>query len=152
VESYLLNPVWTLEKDLNEARLRMARIPAGAELILNKVSAAPGFRIGNVHVFAGVPAIMQAMLDEVAPTLKTSARMQSQTVRADLREGDIGSELGAVAKAHPEVVIGSYPFFDDKRGPNTNVVIRARDPDKLAAAARSVEQMLECMRAALQRG
>jgi hypothetical protein len=77
--------------------------------------------------------------------------MQSQTVRADLREGDIGSELGAVAKAHPEVVIGSYPFFDDKRGPNTNVVIRARDPDKLAAAARSVEQMLECMRAALQR-
>ena len=112
----------------------------------------PGFRIGNVHVFAGVPAIMQAMLDEVAPTLKTSVRMQSQTVRADLREGDIGSELGAVAKAHPEVVIGSYPFFDDKRGPNTNVVIRARDPDKLAAAARSVEQMLERMRAALQRG
>ena len=140
------------EKDLNEARLRMARIPSGADLILNKVSAAPGFRIGNVHVFAGVPAIMQAMLDEVAPTLKTSVRMQSQTVRADLREGDIGSELGAVAKAHPEVVIGSYPFFDDKRGPNTNVVIRARDPDKLAAAARSVEQMLERMRAALQRG
>ena len=140
------------EKDLNEARLRMARIPSGADLILNKVSAAPGFRIGNVHVFAGVPAIMQAMLDEVAPTLKTGTRMQSQTVRADLREGDIGSELGAVAKAHPEVVIGSYPFFDDKRGPNTNVVIRARDPDKLAAAARSVEQMLERMRAALQRG
>jgi molybdenum cofactor synthesis domain-containing protein len=140
------------EKDLNEARLRMARIPAGADLILNKVSAAPGFRIGNVHVFAGVPAIMQAMLDEVAPTLKTGARMQSQTMRADLREGDIGSELGAVAKAHPEVVIGSYPFFDDKRGPNTNVVIRARDPDKLAAAARSVEEMLARMRAALQRG
>src|SRR5882724_1899196 len=85
------------EKDLNEARLRMARIPKGADLILNKVSAAPGFRIGNVHVMAGVPTIMQAMLDEVAPTLKTSVRMQSQTVRADLREGDIGSELGAIA-------------------------------------------------------
>jgi molybdenum cofactor synthesis domain-containing protein len=140
------------EKDLNEARLRMARIPAGADLILNKVSAAPGFRIGNVHVFAGVPAIMQAMLDEVAPTLKTGTRMQSQTLRADLREGDIGSELGAIAKAHPEVVIGSYPFFDDKRGPNTNVVVRARDPDKLAAAARSVEEMLARMRAVLQRG
>jgi molybdenum cofactor synthesis domain-containing protein len=139
------------EKDLNEARLRMARIPDGADLILNKVSAAPGFRIGNVHVFAGVPAIMQAMLDEVAPTLKTGTRMQSQTLRADLREGDIGSELGAIAKAHPEVVIGSYPFFDDKRGPNTNVVVRARDPDKLAAAARSVEEMLERMRAVLQR-
>src|SRR4051795_7110904 len=88
------------EKDLNEARLRMARIPAGADLILNKVSAAPGFRIGNVHVMAGVPSIMQAMLDEVAPTLKTGARMLSATVRADLREGDIGSELGAIAKAH----------------------------------------------------
>ena len=70
------------EKDLNEARLRMARIPQGADLILNKVSAAPGFRIGNVHVFAGVPAIMQAMLDEVAPTLKTGARMLSETSTA----------------------------------------------------------------------
>jgi molybdenum cofactor synthesis domain-containing protein len=140
------------EKDLNEARLRMARVPDGADLIPNKVSAAPGFRIGNVHVFAGVPAIMQAMLDEVAPTLKTGARMQSQTLRADLREGDIGSELGAIAKAHPEVVIGSYPFFDDKRGPNTNVVVRARDPDKLAAAARSVEAMLGRLRAVRRLG
>src|SRR5215471_18420005 len=129
------------EKDLNEARLRMARIPAGADLILNKVSAAPGFRIGNVHVFAGVPAIMQAMLDEVAPTLKTGARMLSQTLRADLREGDIGSELGAIAQAHPAVSIGSYPFFDETRGPNTNVVIRARDPDKLTAAKSAVEAM-----------
>ena len=135
------------EKDLNEARLRMARIPAGADLILNKVSAAPGFRIGNVHVFAGVPAIMQAMLDEVAPTLKTGARMLSATVRADLREGDIGSELGAIAKAVPEVTIGSYPFFDEQRGPNTNVVIRARDPDKLAAAKAAIEEMLKRVRA-----
>jgi molybdenum cofactor synthesis domain-containing protein len=135
------------EKDLNEARLRMARIPAGADLILNKVSAAPGFRLGNVHVFAGVPAIMQAMLDEVAPTLKTGARMLSATVRADLREGDIGSELGAIAKENPGVTIGSYPFFDEQRGPNTNVVIRARDPDKLAAAKAAVEAMLQRVRA-----
>jgi molybdenum cofactor synthesis domain-containing protein len=140
------------EKDLNEARLRMARIPAGGELILNKVSAAPGFRLGNVHVFAGVPVIMQAMLDEIAPTLTTGVRMQSVTVRADLREGDIGGELGAVAKAHPDVTIGSYPFFDEKRGPNTNVVIRARDPAKLAAAKRSVEEMLAQVRAAVQAG
>jgi molybdenum cofactor synthesis domain-containing protein len=140
------------EKDMNEARLRMARIPAGGDLILNKVSAAPGFRLGNVHVFAGVPAIMQAMLDEVAPTLATGVRMQSVTVRADLREGDIGGELGAVAKAHPEVTIGSYPFFDEKRGPNTNVVIRARDPAKLAAARQSVEDMLAQVRAALRAG
>src|SRR5947209_10493045 len=131
------------EKDLNEARLRMARIPAGADLILNKVSAAPGFRIGNVHVFAGVPAIMQAMLDEVAPTLKTGARMLSETLRADLKEGDIGSALGAVAKQHPDVTIGSYPFFDEARGPNTNVVVRARDRDKLAAATAAVTDMLK---------
>jgi molybdenum cofactor synthesis domain-containing protein len=138
------------EKDLNEARLRMARIPAGADLILNKVSAAPGFRIGNVHVFAGVPAIMQAMLDEVAPTLATGARVLSESVRADLREGDIGSELGAIAKLHPDVTIGSYPFFDEKRGPNTNVVIRARNPMHLAAAKGAVEEMLERVRSALQ--
>jgi molybdenum cofactor synthesis domain-containing protein len=138
--------------EMNEARMRMARIPLGAELIRNQVSAAPGFRIGNVHVFAGVPAIMQAMLDEVLPTLKTGARMLSESVRADLREGDIGSELGAIAKQHPEVTIGSYPFFDEKRGPNTNVVIRARDPHKLAAAKAAVEAMLNQVRATLHVG
>jgi molybdenum cofactor synthesis domain-containing protein len=137
------------EKDLNEARLRMARIPAGADLITNKVSNAPGFRIGNVHVMAGVPAIMQAMLDEIAPTLRTGARMLSESVRADLREGDIGTELGEIAKAHHDVTIGSYPFFDDKQGPNTNVVVRARDPAKLAAAKAAVEAMLARVRARL---
>jgi molybdenum cofactor synthesis domain-containing protein len=137
------------ENDLNEARLRMARIPAGAELIINKVSSAPGFRLGNVFVMAGVPAIMQAMLDEVAPTLATGAKMLSESVRADLREGDIGTELGAIAKAHPEVTIGSYPFFDDARGPNTNVVVRSRDPARLAAAKADVEAMLARVRATL---
>jgi len=137
------------EKDLNEARLRMARIPAGADLIMNKVSNAPGFRIGNVFVMAGVPAIMQAMLDEVAPTLKTGARMLSESVRADLREGDIGTELGAIAKAHPAVLIGSYPFMDDQVRPNTNVVLRARDPAQLAAAKAAVEAMLARVRASL---
>jgi len=128
--------------EMNEARLRMARIPKGADLVVNKVSGAPGFWIGNVIVMAGVPAIMQAMLDEAAIKLKGGARMLSETVRADAREGDVGSELGAVAKAHPEVVIGSYPFFDEKLGPNTNIVIRARDAAKLAAAKASVEAML----------
>jgi molybdenum cofactor synthesis domain-containing protein len=137
------------EKDLNEARLRMARIPNGADLILNKVSAAPGFRIGNVHVMAGVPTIMQAMLDEVAPTLKTGVRMLSESVRANLREGDIGGPLGEIAKAHPEVMIGSYPFQDDGR-PNTNVVIRSRDAARLAAARAAVEEMLGRVRAGLR--
>jgi molybdenum cofactor synthesis domain-containing protein len=138
------------EKDLNKARLRMARIPAGAELIVNKVSSAPGFRIGNVFVMAGVPSIMQAMLDEVAPTLKTGAKMLSESVCADLREGDIGTPLGEIAKAHPETMIGSYPFIDEQRGPNTNIVIRARDAQKLALAKRAVEDMLVRVRARLR--
>jgi molybdenum cofactor synthesis domain-containing protein len=128
--------------ELNEARMRMTRIPAGADLVLNKVSAAPGFWLGNVIVLAGVPSIMQAMLDGVAAKLKTGVRMLSETVRADAREGDIGTALGEIAKAYPEVAIGSYPFFDDARGPNTNVVLRARDPHKLAAAKDAVDAML----------
>jgi molybdenum cofactor synthesis domain-containing protein len=134
--------------ELNEARMRMTRIPAGAELVLNKVSAAPGFWLGNVIVMAGVPSIMQVMLDEVAPKLKTGVRMLSETVRADAREGDIGTPLGAIAKAHPDVAIGSYPFFDEKHGPNTNVVLRARDQEKLMAAKHAVEDMLERVRGA----
>ena len=132
--------------ELNEARLRMARVPKGGELIENKVSGAPAFRIGNVIVMAGVPAIMQAMLDAAAPTLKTGVKMLSESVRADLREGDIGGPLGEIARAHPQTSIGSYPFFDDKRGPNTNVVIRARDAAKLAAAKGDVEAMLAKIR------
>jgi molybdenum cofactor synthesis domain-containing protein len=139
------------EKDLNEARLRMARIPAGADLIVNKVSSAPGFHIGNVFVMAGVPSIMQAMLDEMAPTLKTGVKMLSESVRADLREGDIGTPLGEIAKAHTETIIGSYPFIDEQRGPNTNIVIRSRDAQKLAAAKREVEDMLARVKATLRR-
>lgn len=131
---------------LNEARLRMARIPAGADLIANSVSKAPGFIIGNVHVMAGVPSIMQAMLDVVAPTLRTGIRMLSETVRAGLREGDIGTELAQVQQAHPEVAIGSYPFFSET-GPDTNVVVRSRDPARLEAAVAAVEAMLAAKRA-----
>jgi molybdenum cofactor synthesis domain-containing protein len=136
--------------EMNEARMRMTRIPAGAELVLNKVSAAPGFWIGNVIVMAGVPSIMQAMLDYVAPKLATGAKMLSETVRADAREGDVGTELGAVAKAHPDVMIGSYPFMDD-RGPNTNIVVRSRDATKLAAARVAVEEMLAKVRPTIAR-
>src|SRR5579862_3103723 len=110
---------------MNEARMRMTRVPVGGELVLNKISGAPGFRIGNVIVMAGVPNIMQAMLDFVAPKLKTGAKMLSESVRADCREGDIGTELGEIARKHPDVVIGSYPFMDENRGGNTNVVVRS---------------------------
>ena len=112
-------------------------------------AAAPGFWIGNVIVMAGVPSIMQAMLDEVAPKLATGTRLLSETVRADLREGDIGTALGEIAKAHPEVMIGSYPFVDEVRGPNTNVVVRSRDPARLAEAKGAVEKTLTQVRARL---
>ena len=138
--------------EMNEARLRMTRIPKGADLVLNKVSGAPGIWIGNVIVMAGVPSIMQAMLDEVAPKLKTGIRMLSETVRADAREGDIGTQLGEIAKDNPEVAIGSYPFFDPQHGPNTNVVLRARDAQKLALAMRAVEDMLQRVRGAQSSG
>ena len=134
---------------MNEARMRMARLPAGADLVLNKVSAAPGFWIGNVIVMAGVPQIMQVMLDYVTPKLRTGAKMLSQSVRADCREGDIGTELGEIAAAHPGVVIGSYPFMDEQRGANTHVVVRARDAQKLNAAVAAVEAMLTRVKAAL---
>jgi molybdenum cofactor synthesis domain-containing protein len=137
---------------MNEARMRMARLPAGAELVLNKISAAPGFRIGNVIVMAGIPQVMQAMLEYVTPQLKTGAKMLSETVRADCREGDIGTELGAVAAAHPGVVIGSYPFMDEKRAANAHVVMRSRDSQKLAAAKAAVEAMLARVQAQLAAG
>src|SRR5262249_4770108 len=138
--------------EMNEARLRMTRIPKGADLVLNKVSGAPGIWIGNVIVMACVPTIMQAMLDHVAPKPKTGVRVLAQAVRGDAREGDIGTQLGEIAKANPEVAIGSYPFFDPQHGPNTNVVLRARDAQKLALATRAVEDMLQRVRGAQSSG
>jgi molybdopterin-biosynthesis enzyme MoeA-like protein len=95
---------------------------------------------------------MQAMLDEVAAKLETGVRMLSETVRADAREGDIGTQLGEIAAANPEVAIGTYPFFDPQRGPNTNVVLRARDVKKLAHAKRALQDMLERVRRAQSSG
>jgi molybdenum cofactor synthesis domain-containing protein len=128
--------------ELNEARLRMARVPHGASLVANRVSGAPGFWIGNVITMAGIPAVMQGMLDEVAPRLNTGTKLLSATIRADAKEGDVGTELGAIAKAHPEAIIGSYPFIDERHGPNTNIVVRSRDAEKLAVVKSEVESML----------
>jgi len=137
--------------ELNDARMRMARIPEGAALVANKVSGAPGFWIGNVITMAGIPTVMQAMLDEVAPKLKTGTKLVSETIRADAKEGDVGTELSVIAKAHPDTIIGSYPFFDDKLGPNTNIVVRSRDAGKLAQAKAAVEKMLVQVKAQLGR-
>ena len=81
--------------EVNEARLRMARIPEGASLILNSVSAAPGFRIGNVHVMAGVPTIMRAMLESIAPTLQGGRKVHSVTIKSRVGEGNIGTPFAA---------------------------------------------------------
>jgi molybdopterin-biosynthesis enzyme MoeA-like protein len=128
--------------EVSEARMRMTRIPQGADLILNEVSGAPGFWLENVIVMAGVPSIMQAMLDQVSPRLKTSLPMLSETIRADVRESDITTQLAEIAKAHPGVTIGCHPFFDPEHGPNTNVVLRASDAQKLEPAKRALQDML----------
>jgi molybdenum cofactor synthesis domain-containing protein len=132
-------------EDLNEARRRMARIPQGAELVQNSVSKAPGFWIGNVIVMAGVPAIMQAMLDDVAPKLVKGPRMLSETVRAEAKEGDIAAPLRDIADRFPDVLIGSYPFSDET-GFRTNLVLRSRDAARLSAATEAVSAMLAAIR------
>src|SRR6266404_4959481 len=118
------------EQDLNEARLRMARVPDGAELIQSATILAPGFKLGNVIVMAGIPSIMQAMMDIVAPTLKSGVRMLSDSVRANAREADIGGQMREIANAHPDTIIGSYPCQDEDKKPNTNLVVRAREDRK----------------------
>jgi len=129
-------------EDLNEARLRMARIPFGADLIANPVSKAPGFRIGNVHVMAGVPSIMQAMLDSIAPTLKGGAAMMSETIEAaGVPEGTYAGELGVLAKARPAVSIGSYPAMTPD-GFRNRIVVRSRDAQALAEARNAVEALV----------
>jgi molybdenum cofactor synthesis domain-containing protein len=137
-------------EEMNEARMRMARIPDGAELIQSATILAPGFMIGNVIVMAGVPSIMQAMMDIVAPKLKSGQRMLSESVKADAREGDIGSPLRDIAKKHPDTMIGSYPFMSEDGKPNTNLVARSRDPEKLAAAIADIKAMLASLSAAKQ--
>jgi molybdenum cofactor synthesis domain-containing protein len=128
--------------ELNEARLRMARIPEGADLVENPISRAPGFRIGNVFVMAGVPAIMQGMLDGIAPALETGARMIVETIEAEgLPEGLYAEGLGDVASGHEGVSIGSYPSFS-AGGFRNQIVVRGKDPAAVARAAAAVHDLL----------
>ncbi len=131
--------------EINEARLRMARIPFGADLI-ETANGMPGFRIGNVHVMAGVPAVFEAMVEVVCHTLEGGRPMISRTFDAERGEGLIATPLAAVQKAHPATVIGSYPYERDGRYA-TNIVVRARDPRDLDAACAAVEAMLAEVRA-----
>jgi len=118
---------------LNEARLRMARVPDGAVLIENPVSAAPGFTLGNVHVMAGVPRIFEAMLASVLPTLTGGAPLLSQTLRVERGEGDIAAPFAALAAAYTDLSMGSYPY--NRNGvQGTNLVIRGTDGARIDAA------------------
>ena len=127
--------------EVNEARLRMARIPEGADLIVNSVSAAPGFRIGNVHVMAGVPVIMRAMLEALVPTLKGGKKVMSVTVKAAVGEGTVGGPLGALQDEFPDVKMGSYPQMGHDRI-MTELVLRGTDAARLEEAAGKVRAMV----------
>jgi molybdenum cofactor synthesis domain-containing protein len=133
-------------EDLNEARLRMARIPHGSTLIANSISKAPGFMCGNVIVMAGVPAIMQVMLDEIAPSLAKGRVMASLSVDAGgLPEGAYAAALGAIQKGHEGVIIGSYPHFDGVKFAN-QIVLRSRDEALLQKVRGEVEAMIVSLR------
>ncbi|MEM1302553.1 MAG: molybdopterin-binding protein [Pseudomonadota bacterium] len=119
--------------DLNEARLRMARIPDGATLIDNPVSVAPGFTIGNVHVMAGVPSIFQAMVASVLPLLTGGAPLLSVTQRIERGEGDIAGPLATLVDEFPDLSFGSYPFQKDGKF-GSNIVIRGTDMTVLEGA------------------
>ena len=119
--------------ELTEARMRMARIPDGAELIDNPVSIAPGFTVGNVHVMAGVPAVFQAMVASVLPKVTGGTPLQSQTLRIERGEGEIAGPLGALAQEFDDLSIGSYPY--SRNGVfGANVVIRGTDAGRINAA------------------
>ncbi|MEM7463557.1 MAG: competence/damage-inducible protein A [Pseudomonadota bacterium] len=128
--------------EFTEARKRMARIPDGADLIENPVSVAPGFRLDNVHVMAGVPSIFQAMLDSVLPTLRTGTKILALSVDSPFPEGTIGAPLGVIQKAHPGTAIGSYPKFDGKTY-STQIVVRSKDQEKAQTALDAVHAMLD---------
>ncbi|ODT89662.1 competence/damage-inducible protein A [Phenylobacterium sp. SCN 70-31] len=118
--------------ELTPARRRMARVPVGGALVKNPVQGPPGFTIGNVFTLAGVPQIMRGMLEDVGPRMRGGRPTVSRTVRVDgSGEGVIAAPLEAVARAHPDMSLGSYPFFGPD-GYGSNLVLRSRDPEALA--------------------
>lgn len=129
--------------DLNQARLRMARIPDSATLIANPVSGAPGFQVGNVFVMAGVPGIMTGMLQDIGHRLETGSVVHSVTWRGtNLREGAIAASLGQLAKDMPTVSFGSYPWFNEA-GHGAHIVARCRDTTTLATASDAVVAIMK---------
>ena len=127
---------------INEGRLRMARIPDGASLIDNPVSIAPGFRIENVFVMAGVPRIFSVMLDNVLPTLEGGGVVGEVSIPCSVPEGELSTPLGALADNHPSVSIGSYPRLSPEGEFAVTLVARSVDAEALAAAAADLHDLL----------
>ena len=136
LESHYADPA-----DLNAARLRMAHIPAGAELVHNPISKAPGFRMDNVYVLAGVPSVMRAQFDGIADQLARHDPVQSRTVTAFIGEGSIAEELGTIQNRFPTLDIGSYPFMKQGRI-GTNLVCRGTDTGALDRAVAAIEAVV----------
>jgi molybdenum cofactor synthesis domain-containing protein len=151
-EAYALLEARYPPGEFNTMRKRMARIPHTATLVANSVSGAPGFHIGNVYVMAGVPAVMRAMLEAIAPELPRGVAVTSVTLEAAIPEGRIAPGLAAVQKAHADVAIGSYPFTREGPQPyGAQLVVRGRDAGAVQAAAAALESMLRDLGAAPQR-
>lgn len=129
------------EGKLNEYRLKMADVPEGADLIANPISIAPGYRMENVFVLAGIPAIMQVMFDHVIPHLKTGSPIHSKSISGYILEGDIAEILGDLQKQYHDVEIGSYPFVKDK-GPGTTLVFRSTNEKSLILAYEQLKTVL----------
>ncbi|MFN6935910.1 MAG: competence/damage-inducible protein A, partial [Tsuneonella sp.] len=127
---------------LTEARLRMARVPEGAELIPNRMSGAPGIRIGNLFVMAGVPHITAGMLDALTGTLEGGAPLLAATIGCWTAESEVADILRNAEKDHEGVQIGSYPFFRDGRV-GANFVIRSTDHDLLSRSTDALVAALE---------
>src|SRR5210317_228165 len=129
-------------RELNDARLRMARIPGDAILIDNPVSIAPGFQLENVYVMAGVPSVFQAMVASVLPQLTGGQPLISENIRVLKGEGDIAAPLGELAARYADLQIGSYPFQQDGRY-GTNIVLRGTDPERLQSAMAELKTFAE---------
>jgi molybdenum cofactor synthesis domain-containing protein len=126
---------------LNEARLRMARVPDGAELIPNRYSGAPGIRIANVYLMAGVPQITAGMLDALSGRLEGGLRLLSETIGCWVQESEVADLLRETESAHASCQIGSYPFWRDGQT-GANFVIRSVDAEELAACTRELAEGL----------
>ena len=130
----ILEDYYATRGGITEARLRMARVPEGAELIPNRMSGAPGIKIGNLHLMAGVPHIAAQMLDALTGTLEGGAPLLSETIGCWVAESEVADLLREVEKAHAGCSIGSYPFFKDGKV-GANFVIRSTSADDLASCA-----------------